>query len=211
MDIYQLHLVSTGVGPQWLIEGHRVRVPVEGNHVNLDGKQFEVYGCRTASGRVRTAPLGLASGTLVEVWCDANGMLVCARADEVDRVRATQVAREEATQVASRVREQNLRAQAHAFNANLRIPLKWVPGAIEYAPGHPQGISDVEEGCPTNVVHVLLEQGFRDGRLMRSAGDLLCMRSRRDGGEHFPLRKEEKYIQVSCKACLTAAQRWRCD
>lgn len=211
MEIYQLHLVSTGVHPRWLIEGHRVRVPVEGNQVNLDGKLLEVYGCRTGSGRVRTGPVGLVSGTVVEVWRDANGLFVCARADEVDRARAAQVAREEAAQVASCERERTLRAQAHAFNASLPIPLKWVPGAIEDELGHPEGISDEEGAYPASIVHVLLEEGFRDGRLMRNAGDLLCMRLRRDGGEHFPVRKEETYIQVSCKACLTAAKRWRCD
>ena len=211
MDIYQLHLVSTGVDPRWLIEGHRVRVPVEGNHVNLDGKQFEVYGCRTASGRVRTAPLGLASGTLVEVWCDINGLFMCARANEVDRVRAAKVAREAAEQAALREHEEGLRFRAQAFNASLAIPFRWVPGAIDGESSPLHGTPSDEGKRLANDVHVLLEQGFRDGRLMRSAGDFLCMRSRRIDGEHLQVRKVEAYVEVSCKECLTVAKRWRSD
>lgn len=112
MDIYQLQLVSTGVDPRWFIEGHRVRVPVEGNQVNLDGKQLEVYGCRTASGRVRTGPVGLTSGTVVEVWRDVTGLFVCARADEVDRVRAAKAARKAEKQAVLKARKEDLCVRA---------------------------------------------------------------------------------------------------
>lgn len=211
MEIYQLHLVSSGVNPRCVIEGHRIRVPVEGNQVSLDGKQLEVHGCRTASGRVRTGPVGLVSGTLVEVWCDTNGMLVCARADDVDRVRAAKAAREAAEEAALREREEDLRIRAQAFNASLAIPFRWVPGAIESESSRLLGTPGDEGQLLANNVHVLLKQGFRDGRLTRSAGDLLCMRSRRITEKHLKLRKTEAYAEVSCRECLTVAKRWRSD
>jgi len=211
MDIYQLHLVSAGVDPLWLIEGHRVRVPVEGNHVNLDGKQLEVYGCRTASGRVRRGPIGLASGTLVEVWCDINGLFMCARADDVDRVRAAKAAREAAEQASLRAREEDLRVRAQASNDSLAIPFRWVPGAIDGESSLLHGTQSDEGQRLANDVHILLKQGFRDGRLVRSAGDFLCIRSRRMDGTNLKVRKAEMYVEVSCKECLTLAKRWRSD
>ena len=211
MDIYQLHLVSTGVDPQWLIEGRRVRVPVEGNQESLDAKPLEVYGCSTASGRVRTGPVGLVSGTVVEVWRDANGLFVCARADEVDRVRAAQVAREEAARVALRAREEDLRVRAQAFNDGLAIPFRWVPGTIESASPYLHGTPGDDGQRSASDVHVLLEQDFRDRRLVRSADDLLCKRSRRIVGEHLKVRKAEAYAEVSCRECLTVAKRRRSD
>lgn len=209
MDIYQLHLVTPGVDPRWLVEGPRARGAVEGNQVSVDGRQLEVCGCRTATGAVRRAAVGLTSGTLVEVWRDANGLFLCARAEEVDIVRASRVAREAADEATLRAREEKRRVRAQAFNASLAVPFRWVPAVINDESGSLEEISGDEARRSTNDVHVLLEQDFRDGRLLRSAGDLLCMRSRRGEGQHLQVRKAEAYAEVSCKECLAVVNRWR--
>lgn len=210
MEIYQLRLISAVTDPRWLSVEHSGHVTVEDNQVILDGKLLEVGGLLTASGQVGTGSDRLASGTPVDIWCDANGLCVCARTDDIDRACAAQMAREAAVQAALRERELALRARVLAFNANLAIPLRWVPGCVEGEVGHLDCIFG-EGGRHRSVVHVLLEEVFHHGRLTRRAGDFLCMRSRRFGGEHLHVQKVEEYVQVSCKSCLAIAKRWHCS
>lgn len=105
--------------------------------------------------------------------------------------------------------EKRLRTQALTFNASLAIPVRWVPGIVaedsrntSKVPAH-----DVRD----RDVHVVLKQAIRDGRMIRAAGDLLCKRLRRTGGELRFAQGLDEYARVSCTACLTLAKRWQSD
>jgi len=203
MDIYQLRLLST-VDPQWLTVAHRGRVAVDNNQVTLDGERLEIVSLHR-SGRTEAATL--ASGTLLEIWQHSNGTFVGARAEDGDGARAAKAAREEADQIALQEREERLRNQALAFNASLSIPGRWMPGIIVDASGIRLEVRAHNER--DREVHVLLKQAIHDGRLIRVAGDLLCQRSRRTGGERLSTQRLDEHARVTCPSCLTAAKRWQ--
>lgn len=208
MEIYELQPVSEGIAPRWLNLELVERVPVNDNQVTLDGMELRLCGRRTASGQVRSGEYHLSPGTLVEVWRDANGLFVCARAADVDSVRLGQGARDATLRAALQEREQRLCAQAAAFNAALAIPFKWVPGVSEDDRERPDGASKRGETVD-RVVHILLRESLHDGRLIRKTGDFLCRRSQRLGSGHGPGPRPEKGAQVTCKECLAFAKRWR--
>lgn len=86
-----------------------------------------------------------------------------------------------------------------------------MPGAIGGESSYLHGTKGDEGQRLADDVHISLKQGLRDGRLVRSAGDLLCKRSRRIAGVHLKVIKAEAYAEVSCRECLTVAKRWRSD
>jgi hypothetical protein len=165
MEIYELQPVLGGVAPKWLNLERVERVPVHDNQVViLDGMVLRLCGRRTASGEGRHREYHLPPRTLVEVWRDANGVFVCARAADVDSVRLGQAARDAALQAALQEREQRLRAQAAAFNADLAIPLRWVSSVAGGDREQPDAVP--ERGRSSGrVVHILLRE---DPAAMRS-------------------------------------------
>jgi len=126
MDFFELQLVSGSVVPRWLNVEHVERVPVSDNQVTLDGTVLRLCGRRIANGQVQNGECHIAPGTLVEVWRDANGLFVCARAEDVDSVLLAQAARDAAVQAALQEQERRLRALAADYNTDPQIPLSWV-------------------------------------------------------------------------------------
>lgn len=210
MEIYELQLVSGTVPPNWLNLEHIARVAFSDNQVTPDGMVLRLRGERTASGQVRNEEPHISPGTLVEVWRDATGLFVCARAADVDNVRLAQAARDAATHAARQEQENRLRAQAAAFNAGLAIPFKWLPGVAGDDRAQP-GATTEQGRSGDRDVHILLREGLRDGRLIRKAGDFLCRRSSDLGSGKLLAARPEEAAKVTCKECLTFAKRWRSD
>lgn len=198
MDIYQLRPVSA-VDPGWLTIEHRGRATVENNQVTLEGERLEIVGLHGSS---RAEAVTLGSGTLLEVWHHSNGVYIGAKAEDVDAARA---ARDEVAKIALHEREERLRIEALAFNANLTIPARWIPSVLVDDSGVHFEVT--ARDMRDRDIHVLLREAIHTGRLVRAAGDLLC--KRRSGGKHLPAQALYEDTRVSCTACLLAAKRWQ--
>jgi len=148
----------------------------------------------------------LTQGTAVVVWLERR--FVCARADDIAAQRAAREAEQMSAHATERERRNRKRQDAAAFNARLRLPVRWDVGFKQVRSGllaHSTG----DGRNRASVTHIVVLEDLSAGRLQRNAGDVLCQAQgalttdRAHDGDGNPYAPA-----VTCAACLRLAQRW---
>jgi hypothetical protein len=110
----------------------------------------------------------------------------------------------------------NRRIAANHFNAQLHIPVEWLPGTKDVL----SGLSENSMGNGYNVAtveHIWLQEDLHEGRLHRNKYDFLCTSASGSNGKQWSGQTESYAFdadnrryqpQITCKACLKIAQRW---
>jgi hypothetical protein len=194
--------------PAWLrsVQGHKHAATVSEHHtVTVQGVMMHLLG--------DNAP---AVSTAVQVWLNGSGFFVCATLDEIEREAQ---ARRDAEAAEAEQRRQKLdarRADAEAFNARIALPVKWDVGIKDVL----SGLSENSWGdgrSKATVEHIYLLEPLEAGRLTRKEGDFLCTSASSTNGKRWAGQIAERchdgegnpyQPKVSCKACITLAQRW---
>lgn len=158
----------------------------------------------------------LAPGAQVKVWLSTSGYFVCALVQDIERATEERRAAEAIEYAELNARLNTLRAEADAFNAQIKPPVNWVVGIKDVL----SGLSDRSWGDGRNkatVNHVYLLEPLNSGRLVRNAGDFLCTAAGDTNGKDWSGKKREirhdgngdtYQPKVTCKACLKLAKRW---
>lgn len=104
--------------------------------------------------------------------------------------------------------------RAQLRNTSLYIPVRWTSGFKSVI----SGLTEDSNGNGLNrrtVIHVLLLEDIRDGRMIRKAGSFLCTAASGSNGKQWvnPATHSDGehgvYVsEVTCKQCITTAQRW---
>jgi hypothetical protein len=111
-----------------------------------------------------------------------------------------------------RVRLNQMRDEAIAFNAQIKLPVAWVPGIKDVLSGLSQNSMGNGRNRKT-VEHVLLQADLNLPRLKRKKGDFLCTTDR---GKRWSDQVEEWFVDgdnqpyhpaVTCKSCIEKAER----
>lgn len=137
-------------------------------------------------------------------------------AEKVEEERVLQ--QEQERRLLARKIEAKLRKEeADAFNADLNVPVGWVPGQKDVISGlTPDSMGN--GSYAGSVVHILLSADLHQGRLYRKAGWFLCSRCEEDNGKQWSGTPELGWHdcngqwyrpKVNCKGCLQIAKRWR--
>jgi hypothetical protein len=148
---------------------------------------------------------GLPPGTPVQVWVDFH--FVCA--STADLQAREQARKALAEQEALRHQEELARRRAEdlAFNQTLKLPVKWHPDIKDVL----SGLSEKSDGSGRNratVLHIRLREDLTDGRLRRSAGDMLCTSGSKNNGRQWYGHPYEESGRVTCARCLALAKKW---
>lgn len=142
------------------------------------------------------------SGTVLLLRRDRRGNLLIALQADLDRHTDQQRdrIRDETAQAAA------VRQAAVEFNANLHVPVGWVPASNPRVSGHWYGDG---AGRADGVTHIRLMAPLTQGRLHRERGWFLCKASGK-WGELHPIEDVEQDMgrRVTCKSCLRLAARW---
>lgn len=190
-----------------------------------------VEGTVTADGRAVTVTTGSRSDTLAakgslpppgtEVLIQLGRYSITA-VDKAawlayeERARQQREAAEAAKRAAYRARMDALRDEARAFNAQYELPVAWTVGQKSVL----SGLSEHSYGDGRNrasVDHILLKEDLAEGRLRRRAGDFLCSSRPGYNGKRWTDPEStcvdgsgQLYApKISCKSCLTLAERWK--
>jgi len=150
----------------------------------------------------------LPVNTAVIVWLERN--FVCARTDDIAAQQAARQAAEVQARETQRERRNRKRQEAEAFNAELKLPVRWDVGFKSVRSGllaHSAG----DGRNRASVNHIVVLEDLSAGRLKRNAGDFLCtQRGTSNGRERVADGDGNEYPPaVTCQACLRMAQRWR--
>ena len=152
-------------------------------------------------------------GTPVQVWL--GRWFYCATQADLDEAERAQKAAMEEKERQDRERRNRRRQEAEAFNAQIRLPVKWDTGIKDVL----SGLTETSWGDGRNrrtVEHILLLEPLRVGRLKRQANDFLCSSSAPRNGKRWSGQVidrahdgdgNEYAPQVTCKACLQIAAR----
>ena len=142
---------------------------------------------------------------------ETNEDRVAREAYEAKRRAEIQAAQERA----DAERDRKFRAQTLEVNAALNIPVRWTSGQKSVL----SGLTENSMGTgryARSVNHVLLLEPIREGQFWRARGDFLCTSANGSNGKRwsFPnthcADKEGRFVApITCKACLTAARRWK--
>jgi GNAT superfamily N-acetyltransferase len=174
-------------------------------------------GTLTVDGEtLRFGEQAVPPGTTVKVWLNSTGFFVCATDLALHEQALAQEAAAQAEKAARGRALDALRADAEAFNARLKLPVRWDVGIKEVL----SGLSESSMGHGRNkatVEHIYLLEPLKDGRLVRQAGDLLCTNASGSNGKRWSDKIVERLHdscgapfvpKVSCKSCLSLASRW---
>lgn len=161
----------------------------------------------------------LPTGTAVRVWLNSSGFFVCATVEEFRREQAEREAAEAAQAEQTRQRLNARRAEAQAFNAKLKLPVRWDVAIKDVLSG--LSVNSWGDGrSKSTVEHIYLLEALRSGRLMRKEGDFLCTAASGSNGKQWSGVTLESAVdgdgshyqpKVTCKACLSLAKRWIVD
>lgn len=97
------------------------------------------------------------------------------------------------------------RSEAKAFNANLRIPVRW--RVAERIPESSRSLTR------RRTTHVLLLENISEGKFKRKRGEFLC-KAKIQNRAHWTLNvvdidaEQSKKERVECKKCREIAKRW---
>ncbi len=135
-----------------------------------------------------------------------------ARREEQARQRLT---RQEEERQQKAALDMKLMQQAQERNARLYIPVRWTSGFKSVI----SGLTENSSGNGINrrtVIHVLLLEDIRDGRLVRNEGDFLCTAAGGSNGKLWvnpATHSDGEYgpyvCEITCKQCIKAALRWQ--
>lgn len=205
MKVYRLSVPGI-ISPFWLTsvryDRHRVQVGDAGD-VELMGQ------------RLTFSSEALPAGAALVVWMGHDGFLRAASAAEYDADQQSRAAAEAAEAARVQADEQRQRDEARAFNASLSIPVAWATGIKDVLSGLSE--SSMGNGFKRNtVVHVVLLDDLKAGRLVRQAGDFLCTSNSSANGKRWSgdprldqLPGQESAHAVTCSQCLRLAKRVR--
>lgn len=158
----------------------------------------------------------LPPGTSVQVWLNVSGFFVCATDADLAQAEAERHARQAQEDEVRRLRLNALRAEAEAFNARIKLPVRWEAGIKDVL----SGLSETSRGDGRNkatVEHILLLEPLTAGRLKREAGDFLCTAASGSNGKRWSHQSAEHAVdgdgnlyqpEITCKACLALAKKW---
>jgi hypothetical protein len=149
---------------------------------------------------------GLPPGTPVKVWVDFH--FVCASAADIEAREQDRKARAEQETIRHREELARMHAEGLAFNRTLRIPVKWHPDIKDVL----SGLSETSDGSGRNratVLHIRLREDLHDGRLHRSAGDMLCTSKSQNNGRNWYGHAYQESGRVTCTRCLALAKKWQ--
>lgn len=195
------------LNPFWhlrLCQGEHLAVVGAGREVELGGT------------KLRLRDDALAPGAQVKVWLSTSGFFVCALMQDIERANEESRAAEAVEYAELNARLNTLRAEADAFNAQIKPPVKWAVGIKDVL----SGLSERSWGDGHNkatVNHVYLLEPLNSNRLVRKAGDFLCTAAGDSNGKDWSGKKREirhdgngdaYQPKVTCKACLKLAKRW---
>lgn len=195
------------LNPFWHLrhcQGEHLATVGDGREVQLDG----------ATLRLRDD--ALAPGAEVKVWLSTSGSFVCALVRDIERAKEERRAAEAVEYAELNARLNTLRAEAEAFNAQIKPPVKWAVGIKDVL----SGLSERSWGGGRNkatVNHVYLLEPLNSSRFKRNAGDFLCTATGDTNGKDWSGKKLETHSdgngepyqpKVTCKACLKLAKRW---
>ena len=203
MQVLRLRTASGFLSPEWFNAvrhgAHRGTVLPSGL-VDLRGVEM-----RLEAG-------AFAPGEEVEVWIDGTGHFAAARVQDLEAERARQQTERARQEAESAERRRRHLEAALAFNARIALPVAWRPAIKDVLSGlseHSRG-----DGCSkATVLHILLWEPLRVGRLQRRAGDFLCTAASGSNGKDWAGRNGQPrpIARVTCKACLRLAARWMRD
>ena len=135
-----------------------------------------------------------------------------ARREEQARQRLT---RQEEERQQKAALDMKLMQQAQERNARLYLPVRWTSGFKSVI----SGLTENSSGNGINrrtVIHVLLLEDIRDGRLVRNEGDFLCTAAGGSNGKlcvnpatHSDGEYGPYVCEITCKQCIKAALRWQ--
>lgn len=197
------------LNPFWMNQ-HR-----QGEHLATVGEGKEV---RLGGASLRLRDDALTPGAEVKVWLSTSGFFVCALVHDLVRAEQDRRANEAVNQAELHLRRKSLRAEAEAFNAHIKPPVKWAVGIKDVL----SGLSERSQGQGRNkatVHHVFLLEPLSAGRIARKAHDFLCTAAGDTNGKAWSGRTLETHCdgdgepyqpKVTCKACLKLARRWSC-
>lgn len=198
------------IDPRWFnraIQGEQVVTVQEG------GRSVELLGMRLEIVYEPGDP-PLAEGTLLRVGLNRN-FYAYTQADW-ERREAQIKAREAFEEAKWREQLSRIRAEAEAFNARLRLPVKWTVGIKDVL----SGLTEHSSGNGRNratVEHILLLEDLDAGRIKRQADSFLCTSRSGSDGKRWSGSEKEYWVdgegnrfapKVSCKKCLEIARRW---
>lgn len=152
------------LNPFWMIQ-HR-----QGEHLAIvcEGKEVRLGG---ASLRLRDD--ALTPGAEVKDWLSTSGYFVCALVHDLVRAEVDRRATEAVNQAELNLRRNSLRAEAEAFNAQIKPPVKWAVGIKDVL----SSLSERSQGDGRNkaaVHHVFLLEPLSADRIAHKAHDFHC-------------------------------------
>lgn len=124
----------------------------------------------------------------------------------------------EADRLADEARDAERLAEAIAFNARLRLPVRWVSAIKDVLSGlSPSSWGDGRNRATVN--HILLLETLTVDRLTRTAGDFLCTAASGSNGRRYSqpetqitgAAKSAFTSKITCKRCLELARRWTAE
>lgn len=153
-------------------------------------------------------------GTPVRVWLSGN--FYCQTVADYDAGILTARTRESDEKERLRLRANEDRDKAVAFNRTIRLPIQWDVDQKVVLSGLSEG--SFGDGAYRNTVyHILCLEELACGRLKRRSGDFLCTAASRTNGAFVSSRLRHKITdgegqlytpRVTCKACLRLAARF---
>jgi len=185
----------------------------QGEHLAIVGEGREV---QLGGATLRLRDDALAPGAEVKVWLSTSGFFVCTLVQDIQVANEEQRAAEAVEYAEVFARLNTLRAEAEAFNAQIKPPVRWAVGIKDVL----SGLSERSWGDGRNratVNHVYLLEPLNSSRLKRNAGDFLCTASGDTNGKDWSGKMletrsdgngESYQPKVTCKACLKLAKRW---
>lgn len=145
-------------------------------------------------------------GTAVKVWVDFH--FVCASSAELEAREQARKALAEEEAVRHQEALTRRFEEDQAFNDTLRLPVKWHPDIKDVLSGLTEH-SNGDGRSRATVVHIRLSEDLKEGRLRRSAGDMLCTSSSQNNGRHWYGHSYEERGRISCARCLALAKKWQ--
>ncbi len=156
------------------------------------------------------------AGVDLRVWVGANRYFRCATVTSLDAAAAARKTAHTQAELERRNKLDQARAEAEAFNARLRLPVRWDVGIKDVLSGLSASSWGDGRGKKT-VEHIYLKEPLREARLVRQAGDLLCTSAAGSNGKRWSVQISSSAFdgegkpfrpKVTCVACLKLAGRW---
>lgn len=197
--------------PIWHAAGHTVHIglALHNGMVQAEGDVLSVLEGSLPSAGTRMIILKNAGHLIAESEPDYDLRMEQLRKSRNEATRN----RDEAANTRLAKRSAHKKLAAQQFNAKIAVPVRWTAGVSA-------GLPETQICTAYGIVHVLLLEAVREGRLEREPHSLLCTGGGdQESVEESPAEQAPRAVQmdgpdgayvpkVTCRRCVRIAQRW---